>query len=438
MLRVFSWKRRTPNACVRYRGMRKWIRLILIGLLVWGVFALVGSWVTHAAWVGGGDGWVRLVSNLNWILTLPGWATAVVFYKFGIGGGKDELVSIVIANGFGWAYLVIGAGVCLKLWSMFAKGQSATTERGDGVGGCETETVDRGRRAFLANSTLGSVAAVSVVSPGYATLVEPWGIQVREYVIPVEGLAASLDGLRIVQVSDTHLGPRIPESFIVGAYAKALELNPDLIVLTGDHVHDGTKENQRAAELCEPLVKGCPMGVIGVLGNHDWWGDGPQLSRMLSSVGVRMIDNDRVWLDAKTRAVVDRDPGEGGLAFVGIGDLTDGVVDVDQAFEGVRDETARIVLAHNPDTAEIHALKLAGAHRVDLMVSGHTHGGQVKIPFIGTPIVPSMYGQKYAGGLVDGPAFRVLISRGVGMSMLPVRVGVPPEISVITLVRSQG
>ncbi len=433
MLRVFSWKHRTPNACVRYRGMRKCVRLILIGVLVWGVCALAGSWVTHAAWIGGGDGWVRLVSNLNWILTLPGWATALVFYKLGIGGGKDELVSIVIANGFGWAYLVIGAFMCLKLRHVIATRRSVASDEPE-----QEEPVDRGRRAFLANSTLGSVAAVSVVSPGYATLVEPWGIQVREYVIPVEGLAASLDGLRIVQVSDTHLGPRIPESFIVGAYAKAMELNPDLIVLTGDHVHDGTKENQRAAELCEPLVHACPMGVIGVLGNHDWWGDGPRLSRMLSGVGVRMIDNNRVWLDAKTRTVVDRDPGEDALAFVGIGDLTDGVVDVDQAFEGVRDETARIVLAHNPDTAEIHALARAGSPRVDLMVSGHTHGGQVKIPFIGTPIVPSWYGQKYAGGLVDGPAFRVLISRGVGMSMLPVRVGVPPEISAITLVCAPG
>ncbi|MGJ8635910.1 MAG: metallophosphoesterase [Phycisphaerales bacterium] len=413
--------------------MRKCVRLILIGVLVWGVCALAGSWVTHAAWVGRGDGWVRLVSNLNWILTLPGWATALVFYKLGIGGGKDELVSIVIANGFGWAYLVIGAFVCLKLRHVIATRRSVASDEPE-----HEEPVDRGRRAFLANSTLGSVAAVSVVSPGYATLVEPWGIQVREYVIPVEGLAASLDGLRIVQVSDTHLGPRIPESFIVGAYAKAMELNPDLIVLTGDHVHDGTKENQRAAELCEPLVHACPMGVIGVLGNHDWWGDGPRLSRMLGDVGVRMIDNDRVWIDVKTRSVVDEDPGEGALAFVGIGDLTDGVVDVDQAFEGVRDETARIVLAHNPDTAEIHALARAGSPRVDLMVSGHTHGGQVKIPFIGTPIVPSWYGQKYAGGLVDGPAFRVLISRGVGMSMLPVRVGVPPEISVITLVSAPG
>ncbi|MBO6514580.1 MAG: metallophosphoesterase [Phycisphaerales bacterium] len=415
--------------------MRKWIRILLLMLCVWVVCAPLGAWVTHRAWIVGDDGWVRLLSNLTTILILPGWVTAMVFHWVGIGEGREDLVSIVIANVFGWGYLVVGGvGVCVVIRSVITKWKARSSA--DDQDEVDSEPVDHGRRAFLANSTLGSVAAVSAAALGYATLVEPWGIKVREYAIPIDGLDERLDGLRIVQVSDTHLGPRIPESFIVGAYARALELNPDLIVLTGDHVHDGTKENPRAAELCEPLVRGCPMGVIGVLGNHDWWGDGHQLSRMLSGVGVRMIDNDRVWIDAKTRSVVDSDPGEGALAFAGIGDLTDGVVDVDRAFRDLRDETVRIVLAHNPDTAEINALKLAGAHRVDLMVSGHTHGGQVKIPFIGTPIVPSWYGQKYAGGLVQGPAFRVVVSRGVGMSMLPVRVGVPPEIGVITLVRS--
>jgi hypothetical protein len=297
----------------------------------------------------------------------------------------------------------------------------------------EVVEVDRSRRAFLTNSTVGGVAICAAGAPGYATLVEPWSIKVRKYTIPINGLDESLKGLRIAQVSDTHLGPRIPESFVQQAYRMALDLDPDLIVLTGDHVHDGTREYQRAAELCKPMVERCPMGVIGVLGNHDWWGDGFELTRMLSDAGVRMIDNDRVWIDANSRRVVDAEP-EQGVAIVGLGDLTDSEIDVERAFRGVRAEMPRIVLAHNPDTAEIEAFRSDQGERVDLMISGHTHGGQVKIPFVGTPIVPSEYGQKYAGGLVDGPRFRVLVSRGVGMSMLPVRVGVPPEISLIELV----
>ncbi len=386
--------------------------------------ALIGSWATIQSWAVGADGVVRLLGNFAWVVSLPGWATAYVIHLFGIGSGRSDPGSIILANAIGWGYLVIGGAVLWKIRGALA---------GKRVG-VEEESVDRGRRAFLANSTFGGVAVAAAGAPGYATLVEPWMIKVREYSISIAGLPASLVGLRIVQVADTHLGPRIPESFIVQAYQMAVDLQPDLIVLTGDHVHDGTKENQRAAELCRPLVKACPGGVVGVLGNHDWWGDGAGLSKMLSEVGVSMIDNDRVWVDGESRKIVDVDPGDG-LAIVGLGDLTDAVVDVQRAFDGVGSGTPRLVLAHNPDTAEIHALTHEGSPRVDLMVSGHTHGGQVRIPFLGTPIVPSMYGSKYAGGLVDGPAFSVLISRGVGMSMLPVRVGVPPEIGVITLTR---
>ncbi len=398
-----------------------------MSLAIWLVGAGVGSWVTIQSWAVGADGLVRLVANFAWIVSLPGWVTAYVIHVAGLGDGISDPGSILLANIFGWGYLVVGGLVLWKVRGLIAG------KRGVVVGD-EDEPVNPSRRAFMANSTFGGVAVAAAGAPGYATLVEPWSIQVRAYSIPIEGLPRSLVGLRIVQVSDTHLGPRIPESFVVEAYGMALELKPDLIVLTGDHVHDGVKENARAAELCRPLVARCPMGVIGVLGNHDWWGDGEELSGMLSSVGVRMIDNDRVWIDPVTRSVVESDPGNESLVVVGLGDLTDGVIDTGKAFAGVRSETARVVLAHNPDTAEIHALTQAGSPRVDLMLSGHTHGGQVRIPFLGTPIVPSWYGQKYAGGLVDGPAFRVLISRGVGMSMLPVRVGVPPEISVITLV----
>lgn len=398
-------------------------RALIVCLVVWAVGAVVGSWTTFEAWVVGGDGGMRALGNLAWLVSLPGWATAYVIHVLGIGDGRSDLVSIVIANIFGWGYLVIGGLVVWKFRGFIA-GRGIACVQGE-------ERVNQSRRAFLTNSTFGGVAVAAAAAPGYATLVEPWTIQVRRYRVPIDGLPESLRGMRVVQVSDTHLGPRIPESFVEQAYRMAVDLRPDLIVLTGDHVHDGVKENRRAAELCRPLVEACD--VVGVLGNHDWWGDGVGLSRMLSGVGVRMIDNDRVWVDPGTRSIVEVDPGEG-LAIVGIGDLTDGVIDTTSAFRGVSDETPRLVLAHNPDTAEIEGLTSVGSPRVDLMVSGHTHGGQVRVPLLGTPIVPSVYGQKYAGGLVDGPAFRVCVSRGVGMSMLPVRVGVPPEISEITLV----
>jgi predicted MPP superfamily phosphohydrolase len=169
------------------------------------------------------------------------------------------------------------------------------------------------------------------------------------------------------------------------------------------------------------------------------------MSLALRAIGVRMLDNGRVFLDGATRRFREEGaPGES-LCIAGLGDLMTDFISVHLALGGVPADVPRIVLAHNPDTAEhpqcvgescVGGLPLTAAPRVDLMISGHTHGGQVRIPFLGTPFIPSRYGQKYAGGLVKGPAFPVLVSRGIGMSLLPVRLGVPPEIVELTLTRA--
>src|SRR5262249_36107043 len=88
------------------------------------------------------------------------------------------------------------------------------------------------------------------------------------------------------------------------------------------------------------------------------------------------------------------------------------------------------LLSHNPDVAEEPGL-VRGGRRVDLMLSGHTHGGQIRLPFLGTPVVPSRYGQKYAQGLIAGPVCPVFVSRGIGVALLPLRLGVTPEIAVL-------
>jgi predicted MPP superfamily phosphohydrolase len=175
------------------------------------------------------------------------------------------------------------------------------------------------------------------------------------------------------------------------------------------------------------------VGVVGVLGNHDWYGDGVAMQAALDRVGVRMLRNQRLWLDGQRR--LSTSPLPDAMVIAGLADLSEDRVDVRAALGGLKDAVPRIVLAHQPDTAEMPELAGPDGPRVDLMLSGHTHGGQVRIPFLGTPGIPSNYGQKYAGGLIAGPRFPVLVSRGVGMSVLPVRVGVPPEIGLITLRR---
>jgi hypothetical protein len=285
---------------------------------------------------------------------------------------------------------------------------------------------------------VSGVAALGGAGAG-AAMWTPWSLTTRRYRVPIADLPRGLDGLRIVQLTDTHLGPRVPASFIEEAVGLARSLHPDVVVLTGDYVHNGRRHIERAAELFRPLVEsrnGC-MGVVAVLGNHDHYADAAAMAAALRARGIRVIDNRRLFVDGGRR-LRDEDGGEDGLCLAGLGDLYEDAIDVESALGGVPAKLPRIVLAHNPDTAELSALASNGlpGPRIDLMISGHTHGGQVSLPLIGPPITMSRFGQKYAHGLVRGPACPVLVSAGVGMSLLPVRIGVPPEVVEITLERA--
>jgi len=395
-------------------------------ITAWLLLTAIGSASGIAVWVYHADGIVRVLGNAAYIMAMPGWVALRVFGFFGI---RSSIPGIILAHAISWFFwcscFMIACSV--RTWLVHRHIQASSTAPP------MDEPINLKRRAFLGNAAVGGVTLGGLATPGYGTLIEPWEIKVRRYTVPIKDLDPRLDGLRLVQMADTHLGPRIPESFVAGAVDLVIAQSPDLVLLTGDHVHDGAEEIERAARLCKPLVEQAKIGVVGVLGNHDWWANGPKISNELQSHGVRMIDNNRVWIDPKDRSITFRSPHEGGLAIVGVGDLDEDVIDIDRAFRGIEPQMPRVLLSHNPDVAEVHKLIKPGSPRVDLMCSGHTHGGQIRIPLIGTPIVPSLHGSKYAGGLVDGPAFPVHISRGVGMSVLPVRVGVPPEISVLTL-----
>jgi predicted MPP superfamily phosphohydrolase len=290
---------------------------------------------------------------------------------------------------------------------------------------------DRSRRAamrsFVAAPVLMGVAGSSAAGVK-ALAVDPYRLTVRRYRVPIAGLPRSLEGLRIVQFSDPHVGPRTPMSFLKRAVEQAADLRPDLVALTGDYIHHDIRQIAPAAELLAPLAS---LGVpcVGVLGNHDWYGDGPRTGEALSAVGVRMLDNTRVYLTSD-RELTD-DARGAALCLAGVGDLTTDRVAFGEALMGVPHDVPRVLLSHQPDVAE-----MAQPHRVDLMLCGHTHGGQVRLPLLGAPIIPSRFGQKYEGGLVAGPWCPVVVSRGVGMSGLPIRFGVPPEIVEITLARA--
>jgi predicted MPP superfamily phosphohydrolase len=152
----------------------------------------------------------------------------------------------------------------------------------------------------------------------------------------------------------------------------------------------------------------------------------------LTDVGIPLIDNSRRVLTPDRRLVAAADEG---LALSGLGDLWEDYQDYWAALDDLPESMPRLLLSHNPDTAEEWRFTRSGL-RVDLMISGHTHGGQIHIPYLGAPVVPSRFGQKYVRGLVQGPTCPVFICRGIGMSGVPIRLGSRPEIALLELTRA--
>jgi predicted MPP superfamily phosphohydrolase len=386
---------------------------------VGGAILSVGSWFSGDV---GAEG-VKPLLNAVQMLVIPGWAFVRLLSRVWHAG---PLTGALVANAIGWALWWFAAVIVLRIRAAILA-RLATAHEGQ-------SPADPGRRRWLVDAplVLATLGGAGVIAE--AAFIGPWRLTIARYSIPVADLPPCLDGLRLVKIADPHLGPRVPSEFIREAVQRAIDLKPDVFLLAGDYIHNGTHFIKPAAELMRPLVE-TNKPVVGVLGNHDWYGDGRAMGEALARIGVRMIDNDRTYLTADRNLTLF--PDNGALCIAGLGDLLESVVDVDAALKGLDPKMPRLVMAHNPDTAEIPALaRVPRRPRVDIMLSGHTHGGQVSLPLIGPPIVPSRYGQKYAGGLVNGPAFRVLISRGVGMSLVPVRFNVPPELVEITLTRA--
>jgi len=291
-------------------------------------------------------------------------------------------------------------------------------------------SVDRGRRRQLLEhvaslTVLGGLAALG----GYSTVAEPRWLRVRRLRFPLPGLPPRLSSLRILQLTDLHHGPFNSARYLRAVIARCRALAPDLVLLTGDYVHASPRFFEPVARILGDLRP--RLGTLGVLGNHDHWEDPERCRRALRGAGVRLVENTHVFV---TSAALSERPVAGSLCVGGVGDLWEGRVDVAAALGGVDPATPRLLLSHNPDVAERLPAPADGAVRVDLMLSGHTHGGQVRLPLLGTPIVPSSYGDKYAAGLVRGPRFPVYVSAGLGVTILPLRFRARPEITVIELV----
>lgn len=279
------------------------------------------------------------------------------------------------------------------------------------------------RRTFLVG---GSTAAGALALGSYSHFYELRNLQMEGFRLWLPQLPPELEGLRVVLMADWHCGPLNRPQHLRPAMLRVNELRPDLILVPGDFVSRSGRYFSEAAELVTLLRPTLPGGVMVSWGNHDYWHDLEPGLRWMPQAGCRILTNQSLVL---TRGREFADHGSG-LWIAGLDDLWAGKPQLGATLASIPQDQPRLVLSHNPDLAE-----LQGGERVDLMLSGHTHGGQVRIPTVGPPIVPSRYGQKYAAGWVQGPHYPVYVNRGLGSGGIPVRLGVPPEITLFELHR---
>jgi hypothetical protein len=267
-----------------------------------------------------------------------------------------------------------------------------------------------------------SVAAIAVAVPlAWGFAIEPASLRNEDYEFAIPNWPAGCDGLRIAVLADLHVGsPFNGQGKLDRVIALTEQADPDLILLAGDFVIHGvrggtfTPPEQIAAALQRLSA---PLGVWAVLGNHDWWFDAPRVRAALESNGIPVLEDVASRIHTNTCD----------FWLAGISDYWEGKHDVSGALAQVTDTAPVLAFTHNPDVfPDVPA-------RVNLTIAGHTHGGQVYIPFIGRPVVPSRYGERYAIGHIVEGGRNLFVSSGLGTSIIPVRFLVPPEVSVVTV-----
>ncbi len=279
------------------------------------------------------------------------------------------------------------------------------------------------RRNLLRGSVLGAAALAL-----YAGEIERHWIDHRRITVPIAGLAAAMDGFRLAQVSDIHLESWTEPFFLREAVRLVNRIRPDAVMLTGDFIsteEHGTRFPFDAMQRCAEILSGleCPT-IYGILGNHDAQVNPAAVVETLAAKQIPVLRNRAVAIE------------RGGARFwlAGIDDMLSGRPRLDEAIppsiRGIADEPV-ILLGHEPDPALEIARQPAGAS-VRLMLSGHTHGGQVRLPFVGALTLPPK-GRRYVEGMYQVGGIQLYVNRGLGTVGVPFRFDCPPEITEITL-----
>jgi predicted MPP superfamily phosphohydrolase len=270
------------------------------------------------------------------------------------------------------------------------------------------------RRTFLKHLAWLSAGASTL---GWMTKLEPSWIEIERRAMPIHGLAPVFDGLRLAQISDIHLGPWMTEERLHQVLQRVNALNADLIALTGDFVTRRQLEHLGILRSALSTLSS-RLGSFAVLGNHDHWGGADIVRKALRRSGVEELCNSCHTL---------RRGGET-LHICGLDDAWTKRADMSRVLQQLPQHGPAILLAHEPDFADDYAQ----TRRFDWQLSGHTHGGQIRIPLFGPLHLPP-FGQKYHTAEYSLGAMKLYVNRGIGMVWPYVRFDCRPEITLFTL-----
>jgi uncharacterized protein len=279
-------------------------------------------------------------------------------------------------------------------------------------------------RRHLLTSGLAGAAGLAL----YSGEIERHWLEVTELEIKLNNLPAAFDGMRIAQLSDIHLDEFTEPFFLRHVVKKINQIHPDMVLLTGDFVTDGMRGRSlavQAAWQCASILKGLECRQLyAALGNHDVLVGPQKVMAALTDSGITVLRN----------AYLPLERAGGRIWLAGLDDPLEGHPNPDLAIPAsIRNQPNEpvVLMCHAPDYVRTLQAQPAG-QAVSLMLSGHTHGGQVRAPFLGALFLPPM-GHRYVEGFFRLGGLQLYVNRGIGTVGLPLRFNCPPEITLITL-----
>jgi uncharacterized protein len=339
----------------------------------------------------------------------------VALYPFYLWFGSTAFLGLFFTIGSLVGYIVRGGAWAVLRVPLIGPRLRQKTETP------EYRRFDHSRRTFLRNGAMG-LAGVTVAGTGYGIAFGRSNCEVNHREIAIDGLSPALSGLSIGLVTDVHSSPFMSKEDMDEYVERLNDLGSDLIIVGGDFVNSQTEEVYPFAESFSKLK--APLGVFGVMGNHDFYAPDPRtVASEVNACGIRLLRNEGVVIRSKGAE----------LALLGIDDTGSKAAAGERIRDAISDtppSIPRILVSHRP-----YFLPEAATHDIDLVLSGHTHGGQVVLgSFGGVALTPAAFASKYVWGLYTSHKTQMYVSRGIGTVGVPMRINCPPELTKFTIV----